>query len=137
MRIYIASRYSRHPEMQEHARVLEDAGHQITSRWIYGNETGAEEERAVVAAEDLEDLTKADMVMSFTEPLPENMTAEERKLAKRTPSKGGRHVEFGLGLALNKLLVIIGPRENVFHWLPTADVYPDLQSWLDTMEEET
>ena len=49
------------------------------------------------------------MIVSFTES------------PRSVSSRGGRHVEFGLGLAWNKIVVVVGPRENVFHCL--SDVY--------------
>ena len=36
-------------------------------------------------------------------------------------SRGGRHVEFGLALAWGKGVVVVGPRENVFHTLPQVE----------------
>lgn len=134
MKIYLASRYSRHEEMLGHARTLEAAGHQVTSRWIYGNHDIVDSDRHAdiernerVAIEDIQDLTKADCVISFTE--------VEKASKIKKPSKGGRHVEFGVGLAHNKLMVVVGPRENVFHWLPSVDVYDTLEDFLSTVIE--
>jgi hypothetical protein len=42
--------------------------------------------------------------------------------------KGGRHVEFGLAVAAGKRLVVIGPRENVFHCLPGVSVVTDIEA---------
>jgi hypothetical protein len=42
---------------------------------------------------------------------------------------GGRHVEFGYGMAKGKRLVLIGERENVFHDHPSVEVYPTLSAW--------
>lgn len=134
MKIYLASRYSRHPEMREVASILTKQGHTITSRWISGDqdddpEAGTDSHRERVAIEDLEDVMKADILLSFTE--------EPGKLPKGArPSKGGRHVEFGVGVAMNLRTVVIGPRENVFHWLPTVEVYDDLETFLDMLETE-
>lgn len=131
MRIYLAARYSRHEEMQENAADLEAAGHTVTSRWIRGShklDPDRVDEAERFAIEDIEDLTKSDVVVSFTE--------TDEKAAKKRPSKGGRHVEFGIGLALNKRLVVIGPRENVFHWLPNVEVYDDLESFMNDPENE-
>ena len=38
-------------------------------------------------------------------------------------ARGGRHVEFGLALAAGKRLCIVGPRENIFHFLPRVEVF--------------
>lgn len=136
MHIYIASRYSRFPEMQQHAHVLESEGHTVTSRWIRGqhsldeslNRGQSDEVRENFAIEDIEDLTKSDIVLSFTETVL--VPAGDR------PSKGGRHVEFGMGVALNKRMVNIGPREHVFHWLPNVEHYGSVDEFLDVLRVE-
>lgn len=125
MKIYLASRYSRYQEMQEIRDILIAAGHAVTSRWIDGahqiNDDGWSDEKKLkeyrrFAAEDLEDLQKADLLLSFTEqPGPSS-------------SLGGRHVEFGLSLG-SKKSIIIGPRENVFHYLAQVDWFPDFDSF--------
>lgn len=108
------ARYSRHPEMQDVAFHLSSIGHNVTSRWIWGTHQATDEaigtgtitefERRL-AQEDIDDLTNADMCIGFSEPL-------------RTASRGGRHVEFGMALALGKILVVVGGYEHVFHALP-------------------
>jgi hypothetical protein len=129
MHIYLAARYSRHNEMKVNAIALEGYGHTVTSRWIQGQhqlDGERHDEAATFAIEDMEDLTKSDCVVSFTE------TGESSK----RPSKGGRHVEFGAGLALNKRMIVIGPRENVFHYLPNIEIYESLEEFLDVLSKE-
>ena len=54
----------------------------------------------------------ADAVIIFTE-IPNTILAT-----------GGRHVEFGLALAQGKRMIIVGPRENVFHYLlPDSQIF--------------
>lgn len=123
MKIYLAARYSRGLELQSYAHDLREAGHTITSRWIYGNhqisdaglaDEAKAEERTRFAREDYEDILAADCVISFTE------------APRSTSSRGGRHVEFGIALALGKRVIIIGPRENLFHALPQVEQF---DSW--------
>ncbi len=135
MRFYLAARYNRHPEMCEHAAVIERVGHTVTSRWIRGNHSldesidrGQDDEvRANFAIEDIEDLTKSDAVVSFTE----SMEAQAGR-----PSKGGRHVEFGMGVMLNKRMIVIGPQEHIFHWLPSVEHYGSLNEFMKVLDEE-
>ena len=61
------------------------------------------------AAVDVADVYAADAIVAFSE--PSNMTGS---------SRGGRHVEFGLALAWKKMIIVVGPRENVFHTLPVV-----------------
>lgn len=119
MNIYLASRYSRIGEMQAARADLVAAGHTVTARWVNGDHQAADDNldsplAAGFALDDCEDLRKADCVISFTE-------------APRTgATRGGRHVEFGLALALGKRAIVIGHRENVFHSLPYVEFFP---SW--------
>jgi hypothetical protein len=54
----------------------------------------------------------ADAVIIFTE------------IPNATPATGGRHVEFGLALAQGKRVIVVGPRENVFHYLlPDSQIF--------------
>jgi predicted alpha/beta hydrolase len=119
--IYLAARYHRYPELQGYAQRLEALGYPVTSRWIRGDHEhrahGLAETDLYLpqwAHEDYEDLMAAQMVVSFTEGPG---TSPGR-------SRGGRHVEMGLALASYKACVVIGYRENVFHWLPQVDFYP-------------
>ena len=75
---------------------------------------GLEGERVRFATEDWEDLMRSDVVISFT---------EDRKL--RWPASGHRHIEFGAALATDKRVIVVGPRENVFHCLPGVEVFPE------------
>jgi hypothetical protein len=128
MLIYLASRYSRYQEMQAVRADLEKLGHVITSRWINGGHQisddglsaqAKEEERKRFATEDLYDLMQAECVVSFTEP------------PRSTNSRGGRHVEFGIALGRGMRVVVVGPRENVFHCLPAVDYYESYESCID------
>ena len=125
MKIYLASRYSRFREMQGYREELERAGHSITSRWINGDHQiddqglslrEKEAERIRFASEDRDDLLAADCVVSFTE------------APRSSNSRGGRHVEHGMALALGKRTIVVGHRENVFHCLPEVEFFP---AWQD------
>jgi len=125
MKIYLASRYSRHKELQTYAADLINRDHKITSRWIWGNHQIDDQglsveakraERERFAREDWDDIIEADICISFTE------------TPRSTNSRGGRHVEFGIALGLAMPCFVIGPRENVFHCLPAVPVF---EGWLE------
>lgn len=126
MRFYLAARYSRQGEMRVVRDMLTDRGHTVTSRWIDG--THDDKPREDCAIEDMEDLSKSDVILSFTE------DHEESK--KKRPGKGGRHVEFGMGLAFNKRMLVVGPRENVFHCLPTIEVFDTIEALTEYIDKE-
>jgi hypothetical protein len=125
--IYLAARYSRYPELQSYAKDLEALGHTVTSRWIKGDHEIRADGKAetdawhhVWAQEDYTDLVAAEVCISFTEG-PENVPGRAR---------GGRHTEYGIALALGKCCIVIGYRENVFHWLDTVAFYPTWDAFL-------
>lgn len=96
---------------------LRAAGHEVTARWVDGEHQASDDDLASpltqqFAAEDRDDVMAAECVINFTE-------------APRTgPTRGGRHVEFGLALALGKRVIVVGHRENVFHALPEVEFFP-------------
>lgn len=127
VRVYLAAPYYRKAEIQEYKNFLQTLGIEVTSRWMeeaHAPKTQmgevAEDLHVTYALNDLEDVLNADMIVSFTEPMAEQpVQAEEFNRAKR----GGRHVEFGFGMALGKELILVGPRENIFHYLPQVEQY--------------
>lgn len=140
MKVYLAARYSRHPEMQEYAREMEAIGADITSRWIMGSHQvmlngeplgpereamfesdheSMEQQRREFAGHDWDDLMAADVVISFTE-----------RPRTQSTSRGGRHVEFGAALAAGKRCIVVGWRENVFHCLPSVEFY---KTWREAL----
>lgn len=115
--IYLAARYARRPEMEQIALDLMNAyGYNITSEWVFGGEEGKTLED--IAIMDLEHVDAADTVISFT---------ESESVGYYT---GGRHVEFGYALARGKRVIVIGPRENVFHNDPRVEQFETLEDWI-------
>lgn len=116
VKIYLAAKYARREEMEQIAIELMNVyGYDITARWVFGGEEGKTNEE--IAVFDLEDVAEADTVISFTEH-PNMYTT------------GGRHVEFGYAIATGKRLVVIGPRENVFHHYPTVEQFDTFNDWI-------
>ena len=123
MRIYLSSRYSRLEELQGYAQELRQRGHEVTSRWLQRSRqapTSLDDPAWVATArKDLEDVAAADTVVSFTQPRGGDNGG------------GGRHAEFGMGLALGKRMIVVGLAENLFHTLPSVEVYP---TWPQALE---
>lgn len=121
---YIAARYSRYPEMYEYAKLLEIIGIGCTSHWVLGDHDLRSNHMSytdhwlrLFGEEDFNDVIRADIFITFTE-LP---GAPGRQ-------RGGRHVEFGIALTLGLPIIAIGPKENIFHFLPnvvTVDTWED------------
>lgn len=133
MRIYLAARYSRYPEMQLYAKDLQALGHVVTSRWIWGSHelptdvtAWSDTDAQRLAQEDWQDLAAASCCISFTE-APGHGQGRAR---------GGRHVELGLSLAWAKRCVIVGHRENTFHWLPAIEYFTTWEACLTALTRE-
>lgn len=122
--VYLAGRYDHREELAALAEILDGSGHfEITSRWIRGDHEMnrgdvADQKNPAYALDDLLDVLRADIVIHKTEDNSVGYTS------------GGRHVEFGIALASGKQNIIIGPQENVFHYLPGVQVYPDVPTLL-------
>jgi nucleoside 2-deoxyribosyltransferase len=128
MRIYLASRYSRYPEMQRYRDDLRTLGHVVTARWLEGAHQALDDEleseaAARFAQEDCEDLASAECVISFTEP------------PRTGATRGGRHVEHGMALALKKRTIVVGFRENVFHSLPVVEFFECWEEALHALKQ--
>lgn len=109
MKVYLAASYAHHPIMAEFASKLQELDIEVTSRWIYGyhemvDDSDAEAFNAWCATEDLEDVIACNVFVHFN--IPGSL------------GRGGRHIELGFALALGKKIVLVGARENVFHYLP-------------------
>jgi len=143
MKTYLAARYSRREEMVGYREDLSSRGIEVTSRWINGmhqvddkgipignhgerlieSDEGSAGLRACFAAEDIIDVRDAVLLFMFRGP-PRAANS----------SRGGRHVEFGIALALGKFMVVVGPRENLFTWLPSVvwfETWPEYLEYID------
>jgi len=121
MKIYLASRYGRHEEMENVAIKLKCLGFEITSRWHNGSHQANDDElekhvdKAVeFALDDVSDLKVANVVVCFTE------------VPRTINSRGGRHVELGMPIAWNKKIIVVGHRENIFCCLPNIEFCKDV-----------
>lgn len=118
---YLASSYSRREELQEYTGVLIRKGHKVTSRWLTEEHEIREayqySDNQKFAQEDLDDVSKAGILMLFTNPLS-------------YIGRGGHHVETGIAIALKKHIIIIGPRVNVFHFLPGIEHHETFEEFL-------
>ena len=143
---YFAARYSRNSELRTYRDQLVAAipGAEVTSRWIdcHPDIVGGLEQSftpEALAADpagcwsfgqhDLEDLAAAHAIVSFT--------------GNGGGGKGGRHIEHGIAIAyvdngplLNGRfrLIVVGPRENIFHCHPATEVYP---TWVEFLGHES
>lgn len=126
-KVYLAARYSRHPEMLGYARELQVENIGVTSSWVLGDHeirSGGKSNTPFwlryFGEEDYNDVLNADVFVTFSE----HPGAPGRQ-------RGGRHVEFGIALALDKPILVIGPQENIFHHLPQIT---HVETWMEALE---
>lgn len=132
MKFYIAARYSRLPEMQGYARQLRALGHTVDAEWLDGEHADEDEDPVFFRAQtfamiDLFDVSQVDVMICFTE--------EPRGVHTR----GGRHFEAGYAYGLGIPLWVVGPRENVFYYLPDIryfETWGDLVRSLEPSEKQ-
>jgi len=125
MKIYLAADYARKEEMQRVRDVLVPFGHSITSQWIDRPSAiqafgigGARIDTKIcmeIARINMQNLYDADRLLLFT---------------SGELSRGGRHTEFGMALAWDKPIHIIGPCEHSFHCLPSIRQYANWPTFL-------
>ena len=122
MKVYLTARFARKDEMATYAGDLNRLGYVVTCRWLeveFDPGTPLSHPNwSQPAQQDLDDIRRADAVVSFTE-----------------TSGGGaaRHVELGIGLGLGKRVYIVGRAEHLFHTLPQLEVYPDWNALIRAM----
>jgi nucleoside 2-deoxyribosyltransferase len=118
MKFYIAALYGRRDEMRSYEKRLVAMGHEPTARWLWEND---ESNWDVGSSMDIADIDEADTVITFTQP------------RGSFNSGGGRHFELGYAFAKKKPIVLIGPREIVFHHLPQIMRYDNFDKFLEYM----
>lgn len=119
-KVYLSYRFQRREEMIGYATEIEsltdgsgETPFRIVSRWL-----GIPSEVSKIQAAILDqcDVANSDIVICFSE----DLSAGSFPLTDNT---GGRHVELGMALSLGKMVLLVGPRENVFHYLPEVQQF--------------
>ena len=129
MILYLAARYTRKDEIRAHAQHFIAEGHTISSTW-FDEPHGGQAQLADVqdrtlleyAVRDLNEIIAADAFVFFSE---SEQTANRR---------GGRHVEFGYALALSMPIYVVGPRENLFHYMIHGRHFATVGDLIDALD---
>jgi hypothetical protein len=139
--VYLAARYTRKEEMRDYRDQLHVRGITVTSSWLDEPEPAnvtlkkvSKKKRRRYAGRDVEDIGRARAIVFFSE-------------QGDTP-RGGRHVEFGIAVAIRLAqsvctpkselyrIIVIGQEENIFHYLPFVEVYPSWEDFLELVANE-
>ena len=123
-RVYIAGAYARKYEFRAHADLLRQLGVEVMSSWLdepddpdtHLRDVPWERQRAM-SVRDIQQIGASNALIAFAEP-------------EDSPHKrGGRHVEFGVALALQKAIYLIGKPECTFHHLAGRQ-YPHVSDFI-------
>jgi nucleoside 2-deoxyribosyltransferase len=115
LKVYIAAKFEQQAEVCDKATELEHLGMEVTSRWRFEDGTIP---LAACAQMDLDDVKDADVLLLLT---------------SGGKSGGGKHVETGYAIALGKRVIMVGPKENVFHNLPVITIYDRWEQAIDEL----
>jgi hypothetical protein len=127
MRAYLAAAFSRKNEIADKTKELQSIGVEITSTWPWEDAAPntklsykTDDYLREYALRDLGEIEEADTIILFTQ----------------DPTipfcRGGRMHEFGFANGRGKRLIVVGPRENIFHYLPHVEVFA---TWEDLTKE--
>lgn len=137
MKIYLAAMFGWKDQIKAYAEELRSLGIEVTSRWLDEKKPSnvtldqcSDEYLENTAGIDIVDVVAGDdgLVLFTTDP--------------KTPTpRGGRHFESGFAYAFvwlrkmlttfelgPKRLIIVGPRENIFHYRKDVIVVPDFEA---------
>ncbi len=139
MRCYLASWFGNKTRLKKKVKLLSKHGIIVTSRWLdenvaqtVGIKDVTKNHLIETSRIDIEDIDSADVVVLVT-PKKKDL----KRISKTGWARGGRHFETGYQYALmthlypKKRLIILGPKENVFHWLPEVE---HASSWHELIE---
>ena len=136
MNVYIGARFSMAPEANALAAELKDAKYDIASSWHTDDSEPAWDNPVIQAQRAMRDYTELMGADAFVQ-----LTGNPRE-----DTRGGQHVELGMAIAWNKVIIVVGQRGHVFHYLETighvdhaSQVVEGLEEWLileeDSVEE--
>lgn len=128
-RFYVSARFGRQEEARQVAdHVTRATGWECTASWLTANpgeDEAAHTDPTVMreaAWNDLSDIARADVMFALTEDVGDDTSYYDcygERIPREVPAswaRGGRHVE--VGYAITRIpVILIGPRENVFHGL--------------------
>jgi hypothetical protein len=127
--VYIAGQYARRDELRIYQHSFLGRNIHVTSRWLMEdaalNHSLTEfdpEWKRLTALKDYWDIQRADTLIFF---------AEE---PEQQPRRGGRHVEFGMALALGKKVLVVGGEENIFHYMPQVKHYSSFEQLIGELD---
>jgi hypothetical protein len=101
--VYLSAASERQEELRRYRSALEKQEWTVTSSWL-DEWMRIDYSASQLAVQDVADIYACDVFVAF---------------ADGQYSRGGRHVELGVALALGKFVICVGPKEHLFHSHPS------------------
>lgn len=131
MKFYLAAGFSRKDEIADKAKQLMHMRIGVTSTWPWEDATPqatladlGDQYLIVNGEKDIAEIDAADGVILFTQEPTQPFV------------RGGRMHEFGYAHGKGKRLIVCGPKENIFHYLPEVEVVPTWEALLEYLGGE-
>lgn len=131
MKFYLAAGFSRKDEIADKAKQLMHMRIGVTSTWPWEDATPqatladlGDQHLIVNGEKDIAEIDAADGVILFTQEPTQPFV------------RGGRMHEFGYAHGKGKRLIVCGPKENIFHYLPEVEVVPTWEALLEYLGGE-
>ena len=129
MKAYLTAGFSRKDEIAAKCKELESLGVTVTATWPWEPVAShttldqcSDSYLRGTALVDIADIDAADTVILFTQDPTKPFV------------RGGRMHEFGYAHGKGKSLIVIGPRENIFHYLPDVEVFHSWEAFLEEIK---
>ena len=126
MKFYIAASYPMKFDAKILAHVLRGSGHEVTSAWH--DDWKSTWHRDWENVSDGPERWAADCVRDM---LGVQLCGHLVQITGDSMSRGGRHTELGIALALGKRISLIGPDEQVFHRHPLVAHFASPKDFLE------
>jgi hypothetical protein len=124
LKVYLAAAWRRQSEMRYLAQKLDAIGVEITSRWLYEQESpnprDRDRHRRETALIDIQDVRAADALVRFTDQSARIDGDYPTGQAPAGLATGARMFEMGLAWAEGKTIVVVGGHQPVFDYLPNV-----------------
>lgn len=129
MKIFLASVFAERGAMRVWRELIENQGHKVTSHWIdspfKSDDDATPIELSIAAEQNVHDIEDCDYFV-----------LDSRLFVQNIYGHGGRHIDFGIALALKKKICLIGTPESPYHLLPPITHHETIISFLKELREE-
>jgi hypothetical protein len=125
LKVYLAARYDRRSELRKYRDRLEEYGIAVTSRWL---------DEQIPETSDLYDSSDAYNMAAAIKDLNDVDIADSLIIFSENPTE-----KFGYALKGGKDIIVIGPKENIFHYCGEVthfNTFDEFITSIETIREE-